>query len=80
MYFQLSVRNAAKKTGTSTRNKPRRKNRGFRFPKDFQKQENDIVQKGTILFISRCQRLDFHPGLNVSIFVEVLLCSIVETF
>lgn len=61
----MSVRNAAKKSGTSTRNKPVRKNRGFTFPKDFRKQEHDIVEKGTILFISRVQRLDYHPGLNV---------------
>uniref|UniRef100_A0A8D8QZ78 39S ribosomal protein L27, mitochondrial n=1 Tax=Cacopsylla melanoneura TaxID=428564 RepID=A0A8D8QZ78_9HEMI len=63
--INMSVRNAAKKTGTSTRNKPIRKNRGFCFPKGFRKQENEIVEKGSILYISRVQRLDYHPGLNV---------------
>ncbi|KAI5713151.1 hypothetical protein M8J76_009218 [Diaphorina citri] len=61
----MSVRNAAKKTGTSTRNKPIRKNSGFRFPKGFRKQEGEVVEKGSILYISYVQRLDYHPGLNV---------------
>lgn len=54
------VRNASKKTGTSTRNKkghPRPKHRGWKV------QDGHYVSQGTLLATQLRPR--FHPGLNV---------------
>lgn len=61
LYILAIVRNASKKTGTSTKNpkdQGRPKHRGWRV------QDSHFVSVGTILAVQRTPR--FHPGLNVS--------------